>query len=471
MPASRSFAFNQTVSRCLVKDAKNAVPIDAMDAKAFKGLKKSDKAAHGWCEQTGFKGSAGQIALLPDGNGKLARVLFGLGDDPAPFLPGKLATGLPAGTFRLGEGFEDPRMAAIAFCLGSYRFERYTKPKDEKSSPVLVCPQGVDHAEISRIASGAAIARDLVNIPANDMGPDELEAAARDLAATHKAKIKVISGDALLKQNFPMIHAVGRASTRAPRLIDMTWGPAKAPKVTLVGKGVVFDTGGLDLKPSAFMRLMKKDMGGSANVLGLAHMIMDAKLNLRLRVLIPAVENSVAGDAFRPGDVLPSRKGLTVEVGNTDAEGRLVLADALTYADEEKPDLIVDLATLTGAARVALGPDLPPIFSRDDKLCEDLQAAGEAENDPVWRLPLYKPYAKLLKSPVADVCNISSGGHAGAITAALFMEKFVEDAGAWLHGDIFAWRPSSDAGRPEGGEAHAIRALYHVLSARYPSGA
>ena len=261
--------------------------------------------------------------------------------------------------------------------------------------------------------------------------------------------------------------AVGRASPREPRLIDITWGKATAPKVTLVGKGIVFDTGGLDLKPSSNMRLMKKDMGGAANVLGLAHMIMDAGLDLRLRVLIPSAENAVSGNAFRPGDILQSRKGLTVEVGNTDAEGRLVLADALALGDEEGPDLMVDLATLTGAARVALGPDLPAVFCHDDTLNAELMAAGIAENDPVWRLPLYAPYAKLLDSRISDLCNISSGGFGGAITAALFMERFVEKTKIWLHGDIFAWRPGSEPGRPEGGEAHAIRALYHVLSRRY----
>ncbi|MEZ5878268.1 MAG: leucyl aminopeptidase family protein [Tepidamorphaceae bacterium] len=436
-----------------------------MDKAALKALKKSDKPLFRWAEAAGFTAGAGQVLLVPSDKGGLERVLFGLGDDPSPFLPGKLAIALPAGTYALESGFADPRMAVLAFCLGSYRFERYRK--QAKDGPRLVCPDGVDLAEVRRIAAGAALARDLVNTPANDMGPQELEDAARGVAARHKARVKVIRGDALLKQNFPMIHAVGRASPREPRLIDITWGKASAPKVTLVGKGIVFDTGGLDLKPSSNMRLMKKDMGGAANVLGLAHMIMDAGLDVRLRVLIPSAENAVSGNAFRPSDILQSRKGITVEVGNTDAEGRLVLADALALADEEGPEIIVDLATLTGAARVALGPDLPAVFCHDDLLSAELMAAGAAENDPVWRLPLYGPYAKLLDSKVADICNISGGGFGGAITAALFMEKFVEKTKIWLHGDIFAWRPSAEPGRPEGGEAHAIRALFRVLSSRY----
>ena len=465
MPATSAFSFNPTVTECLVGKAKGAVPVSGIDTAALKTLKKSDKALYRWAQAAGFTGGAGQVLLAPSEKGGLERVLFGLGSEPSPFLPGKLATALPAGTYAFESGFANPRIAVLAFCLGSYRFARYRK--QDKDRPSLVCPDGVDIAEIRRIAAGAAIARDLVNTPANDMGPQELEDAARALAATHKAKIKVITGEALLKQNFPMIHAVGRASPREPRLIDITWGKASAPKVTLVGKGIVFDTGGLDLKPSSNMRLMKKDMGGAANMLGLAHMIMDAGLDVRLRVLIPSAENAVSGNAFRPSDILQSRKGITVEVGNTDAEGRLVLADALALADEEGPEIIVDLATLTGAARVALGPDLPAVFCHDDLLSAELMAAGAAENDPVWRLPLYGPYAKLLDSKVADICNISGGGFGGAITAALFMERFVEKTKIWLHGDIFAWRPGSEPGRPEGGEAHAIRALYHVLSRRY----
>ncbi|RUV91145.1 leucyl aminopeptidase family protein, partial [Mesorhizobium sp. M1A.F.Ca.IN.022.07.1.1] len=296
---------------------------------------------------------------------------------------------------------------------------------------------------------------------------DEFEEAVRALAAGHGADVSVVKGDDLLARNFPMIHAVGRASAGAPRLIDMTWGPSDAPKVTLVGKGVCFDTGGLDIKPSSGMLLMKKDMGGAANVLGLASMIMAAKRNVRLRVLIPAVENSIAGNAFRPGDVLRSRKGITVEIGNTDAEGRLVLADALALADEERPALLFDMATLTGAARVALGPDLPPFYTGDEALASDLAAASVAVEDPLWRMPLWRPYDAKLSSKIADVNNVTTDGFAGSITAALFLKRFVEKTPGWAHLDIFAWNPSDRPYGLTGGEAQGIRALERVISKRF----
>jgi leucyl aminopeptidase len=308
--------------------------------------------------------------------------------------------------------------------------------------------------------------RDLVNTPASDLGPAELEAAARQLVAAHRVRLRVTKG-AALHRGFPMIHEVGKASPRAPRLIDFTWGPARAPKVTLVGKGVCFDTGGLDIKPASGMALMKKDMGGAATALGLAQMIMQAKLPVRLRVLIPAVENAIAGNAFRPGDVLRSRKGLTVEIGNTDAEGRLILADALALADEEAPDLLIDMATLTGAARVALGPDLPPFYTDDEKLAADISRAAAAENDPLWPMPLWEPYFRLIESPVADISNSSESGFAGSITAALFLKRFVDRAKAYVHFDIFAWTPAARPGRPKGGEAQAMRALFAVIRDRY----
>jgi leucyl aminopeptidase len=307
----------------------------------------------------------------------------------------------------------------------------------------------------------------LINTPTNDMGPAELEAAARALAANHRAEIMVTAGAELLAGNLLMIHAVGRASTEAPRLIDLSWGRADAPKVTLVGKGVCFDTGGLDIKPSSGMLLMKKDMGGAANVLGLASMIMAAGLPIRLRVLIPAVENAISGNAFRPGDVLPSRKGLTVEIGNTDAEGRLILADALALADEEAPDLLIDMATLTGAARVALGPDLPPFYTGDDRFAAELAAAATEVEDPLWRMPLWKPYEAKLASKIADTNNVTSDGFAGSITAALFLQRFVERASSWVHFDIFGWNPSDRPWGPTGGEAQGIRALLRVLTQRY----
>ena len=317
------------------------------------------------------------------------------------------------------------------------------------------------------MAEAATLARDLINTPANDMGPAQLAQAARDLAVRFGAQFNCIVGDELTHQNFPLIHAVGIASPRTPRLIDLTWGDPAHPKVTLVGKGVCFDTGGLDLKPSSAMLIMKKDMGGAANVLALALMVMDAKLKVRLRVLIPAVENAVAGNAFRPLDVFPSRKGATVEIGNTDAEGRLVLADALAFADEEAPDLLIDLGTLTGAARVALGPDLPPFYTNDETLALDIARCAKAENDPLWRLPLWAPYDSWLDSKVADISNAPSGTFAGSITCALFLQRFVAAAKSWLHVDIYGWTPSAKPARPEGGECQAARAIYKLLGERY----
>ncbi len=321
--------------------------------------------------------------------------------------------------------------------------------------------------KIRRTVEAVTLTRDLVNTPANDLGPAEIEAAVRALAARFGAAVTVTTGDDLLAANFPMIHAVGRASPRAPRLIDLVWGDAAHPKVTLVGKGVVFDTGGLDIKPSSGMLLMKKDMGGAANALGLALMVMARELPVRLRLLIPSVENAIDGSAFRPGDILASRKGLSVEIGNTDAEGRLILADALALADEEAPDLIIDFATLTGAARVALGPQLPPAYTDDETLAADLARHAAQEADPSWRLPLWQPYMSMLDSPIADINNAPGSGFAGSITAALFLKRFVERATSWLHLDIYAWNPSSRPGRPEGGEAQTIRALDALLAERF----
>ncbi|MFH1556133.1 MAG: leucyl aminopeptidase family protein, partial [Pseudomonadota bacterium] len=326
---------------------------------------------------------------------------------------------------------------------------------------------GDDAAALARTFEAVRLVRDLVNTPANDLGPAELEDAARRLAARHGASFRSIVGADLLARNFPLIHTVGRAATRAPRLLDLAWGPEDAPKVTLVGKGVCFDTGGLDIKPSSGMLIMKKDMGGAATALGLAHLIMSRGLKVRLRVLIPAVENAIAGDAFRPGDIFSSRKGLTVEIGNTDAEGRLVLADALSLADEDSPDLLVDFATLTGAARVALGPHLPPAYTDDEALAADLARHAQAQADPLWRLPLWRPYAAMIDSKVADINNAGAGGFAGSITAALFLARFVETAKSWLHLDIYAWNPSARPGRPEGGEAQTIRALDALIAERY----
>src|SRR4051794_4246695 len=416
-----------------------------------------------------YAGKPGEILILPAQDGRIAHVLFGLEDDTAKwrdlFRPGQLPGLLPPGLYRFANTPHDARLAALAFALGSYRFSRYRK--NEAPGVRLVAPDGVDIAEISRIADAAALARDLINTPANDMGPEQLAAAAEQLANRFGASFRCIIGDELLAENFPLIHAVGMASPRAPRLIDFVWGDPAHPKVTLVGKGVCFDTGGLDLKPSAGMLIMKKDMGGAANVLALASMVMDAGLKVRLRVLIPAVENAVAGNAFRPLDIFTSRKGINVEIGNTDAEGRLVLADALALADEEHPDLLIDLGTLTGAARVALGPDLPPFNTNDEKLAQDVARCASAENDPLWRMPLWPPYDAWLDSKTATITNAPSGGFAGSIICALFLQRFVEHARSWLHVDIYGWTPSAKPARPEGGECQAARAIYTLLSERY----
>nr|WP_245884258.1 leucyl aminopeptidase family protein [Hartmannibacter diazotrophicus] len=430
-----------------------------------------DPEAGAWAKACGFKADAGAVLLVPGDEKAVAAVLFGLGkaDDPArpAFLTGRLPASLPDGLYRLATFEGDLSLAVLGWALGCYRFERYVKPKEK--SLRLVMPSTVDAKELESLAGAVFMVRDLVNTPANDLGPAELAAAAFRLANDNGGHYREVVGEDLLTENYPLIHAVGAASSRAPRLIDFTWGDETAPKVTLVGKGVCFDTGGLNIKPDSSMLLMKKDMGGAANVLGLARLIMEAKLKLRLRVLIPAVENSISGNAFRPGDIFPSRKGLTVEIGNTDAEGRLVLADALALADEEETDLIVDMATLTGAARVALGPDLPPVYTHDDTLAADLASAGESVGDPLWRMPLWAQYDKLLASKVADVNHISSGGFAGSITAALFLARFVENTKSWLHADIFAWVPAEKPGQPVGGEAQVIRALFEVLKSRYPA--
>ena len=420
--------------------------------------------ARAFAEAQGFEPRPGRHLVLPDPSGAIEAVL--LGADPAdPFALGKLPAVLPHGIYRLAESPADPTLAALAWLLGSYRFTRYRSVPER---PVrLVVLDGVDAEEVSRVAEAVAMGRDLVNTPANDLGPEEIEAAARALAAKHGADVRAIVGDDLLAAGFPMIHAVGRASPRAPRLIDIGWGPAGAPKITVVGKGVAFDTGGLDIKPGSAMALMKKDMGGAAAALALADMVMGAKLAVRLRVLIPAVENAISGSAFRPGDVLQSRKGLTVEIGNTDAEGRLILAEALALADEDEPELVVDFATLTGAARTALGPDLPPFYTEDDRLAADLARIGAAVNDPVWRLPLWPPYASLLESKIADINHISGGPMAGSITAALFLRRFATAAKAHVHFDIYAWTPKAKPGRPEGGEVQGARLVYALLKERF----
>lgn len=460
---------SRSAAAALTTSAAKAKPVWCVDDQAWPQVSKElPPAARAFAEAAKFTPDAGRFVLLPDVNGDIAGALFGLGKRSDkhrdPLLAGKLATLLPAGDWKFARAPEDATLATLAFVLGAYRFGRYRAVKQEQ--PRLAVPAGVNAKEVLRIAEGMFLARDLVNTPANDLGPVELEAAIRALAKKHSAKVSSVVGKDLLKKNFPLVYAVGQGSERAPRLVEFIWGKPSHPKVTLVGKGVCFDTGGLDIKPDAAMLLMKKDMGGAAASLALAHMIMDAKLKVRLRVIIPAVENSISGIAFRPGDVFKSRKGITVEIGNTDAEGRLVLADALTLADEEKPDLVIDFATLTGAARVALGPDIPPAFTHDETLWNALAKHAARQSDPLWRMPLWQPYMEMLNSKVADTNNVG-GGHAGAITAALFLSKFVSEAKSWLHLDIFGWNPKERPGRPEGGEAYSVRALYALLTERY----
>ena len=450
---------------CFAAAASASVPVTPVSPSGFASwLEAQSPAIASFVKAAGFKADAGRVFALP-GEGGIAGFIAGR-DAKDSLWAGALASALPEGTYRLeGLSAEELERAALAWGLGAYQF---TTDKAAKRAPAqLALPSGAPSRETLAMIEAAYLVRDLVNTPAGDLGPEEIEAAARDLAARHDAKFSSIRGDELLGQGFNLIHAVGRGSPRAPRLIDISWGKASDPKLTLVGKGVAFDTGGLDIKPSSNMILMKKDMGGAAHVLGLAHVIMTAGLPVSLRVLVPAVENSVSGDAYRPSDIIKSHKGLTVEIGNTDAEGRLILADALSLADADEPDLMIDMATLTGAARTALGPELPALFTDDDAFASDLLAAGAAESDPLWRLPLWTPYAKYLESPVADLNNAGSSGFAGAITAALFLKRFVEKAKTWAHLDIYAWSTSNGPTKSVGGEAQTLRTLFRVLKTRY----
>ncbi|MGC1428860.1 MAG: leucyl aminopeptidase family protein [Albidovulum sp.] len=419
-----------------------------------------------WLQSARFTGALGQYCLVPGENGAPAAAVFGLGSAVARrrgrFHVARLVADLPKGDWHL-EGDIDVAGAeetALGWLLAGYRFDRYKPAKTPDAR--LKAPAGVHADRIEAIAAGEALTRDLINTPACDMGPHELEAAFVALGNTFGAQTQVIRGDDLLTSNFPMIHAVGRASDRAPRLLDLRWGQA-GPRLTLVGKGVCFDTGGLDIKPASSMGLMKKDMGGAAAVMGLAHMIMALGLPLRLRVLVPAVENSIGSNAYRPQDILTSRKGLTVEINNTDAEGRLVLADALALADEEAPDLLISMATLTGAARVAVGPDLAPFYSDDDQVAAAFSTAGRAVADPVWRMPFWAPYEPLIEPGIADLDNAPSGGMAGSITAALFLRRFVTATARYAHFDIYGWQPKSEPARPKGGVGQGTRAVFAAL--------
>jgi len=414
-----------------------------------------------------FEAQPGRILLVPATDGSIERVLFGLGEKASALSLGTLAQHLPGGEFRITGAPREfqPTEIAIAWGLGAYAFNRYKKRK--RHAPRLAAPAGAALGEAERVVRASGLARGRLNTtPANDMGPEALHAGTEAVARAYGATFEAIVGDDLLAQGYPLIHAVGRAASQAPRLLHLSWGNAKAPRVAIVGKGVTFDSGGLDIKPSAGMRIMKKDMGGAAHALALAQIIMDAKLNVRLDVFLPVVENSIAGDAFRPGDVIASRKGLSIEIDNTDAEGRLILADALTRACEDKPQVLIDYATLTGAARTALGPDLAPFYANDDTLAEELTRAAAETHDPIWRMPLWDAYDADMDSPIADLKNTGDGAFAGSIYAALFLRRFVE-CPAWAHFDIYAWSMKEKSARPQGGEAQALRAVWRALSVRF----
>ena len=457
----------------LAKKSAKSTPITPVDKDTLDAwLKKQDAPTQAWVKSSGFKASDGAMLLVPDAKGNLSRVLWGAGKDDSLYtyadLPGKLPKN-DAGYYIDKKMNKDrATQVALGWAMGSYQFNQY-RSSGKKDFVPLVWPDNADRKAVTATTEATFMVRDLVNMPANDMGPAEIAEAGKKLAKAFnkKASVRVIVGKDLLKQNYPAIYEVGKGSPREPRLVDIRWGNPKHPLVTLVGKGVAFDTGGLDIKPSAGMLLMKKDMGGAAHVMGLAHMIMTANLPVRLRVLIPAVENSTDGNSYRPGDIIKTRKGLSVEIGNTDAEGRIILCDALAEACKEKPDLLIDFATLTGAARVALGPDLPAMFSNDDKVADALLASARKVEDPLWRLPLWEPYHEMLATKNADINNAGSGGYAGAITAALFLEKFVDKDVPWVHIDTFAWNPSGKPGKPLGGEALGMRASYDLIQSKF----
>ncbi len=428
-------------------------------------------AVRSWARAQGFLAEKQKILVVPGAQGEIAGVAVGLGamadlSEPTLWTSVGLPDRLPPGKYRFAGSFSSvgATQLTLGWEYGAYRFTRYKKSSAEV--PALVVPSGTD-LEYVRLANEAlSEARDLINTPANDLGPAELGEAVQRLALQHEAECRILVGEDLLRQNYPLIYEVGKGSAREPRLIDLRWGKRGAPRVTLVGKGVCFDTGGLDIKPSSGMILMKKDMGGAALALALARMLMGADAPIQLRLLIAAVENSVSGRSFRPSDVLRSRQGLTVEVGNTDAEGRLVLADALTEADQEQPELLIDLATLTGAARVALGPELPAIYSNPPELAEELRRVGEREADPLWPMPLWAGYDDDFGSRIADLNNVSPGPFAGSIIGALFLKRFVTRTRNWLHADVYAWNPKERPGRPVGGDPHTVRALYRMIRQR-----
>lgn len=444
------------------------IPITLLEAKAFKAWKSKQSQRNGrWIDSRGYRGKSGELIALAGKDGAVARIVAIVTELADPWAIAAVHDRLPKGKYAIDEPLDasTAELVALGWGLASYEFGAYKKL--EKRTRSLVWPQGCDRKRVTRLVEALGLCRDLINTPAGDQGPAELAATGTRLAERHGGKCTVISGDELLAANYPAIHAVGRASSREPCLVDLSWGQPDHPKVTLVGKGVVFDTGGLDIKNAPGMRLMKKDMGGAGAVFGLAHALMSRRLPIRLRVLVPAVENAVAGNAYRPGDVLQTRKGTTVEVGNTDAEGRLILCDALTEAASESPELLMDFATLTGAARIALGTELPALFSSDDDIAHELLQSGERTRDPLWRMPLFQPYRRHLDSRIADLCNIAHIPQGGAITAALFLQHFVPKSINWTHVDTMGWNSQGRPGRPQGGEGFAIRAFYDMLERKY----
>lgn len=447
-----------------------SIPVILVSSARWEGIAAGlGSVARTYAAAQGFEGKSGRVLALPGSSGGIEAVLLGTGDDEGlagnPFLAGKLANELPAGRYRLEGPFAEASASYLACLNGAYRFTKYKT--SEAPAVTFDPPTGCESGRIERIARAVAAGRDLINTPANEMTTEALAAAAHALAARFGARVEEIVGDALLKENFPLIYTVGRAAAGPPRLISIRWGDPSAPRVALVGKGVVFDTGGLNLKPDSSMLLMKKDMGGAAAAMTAAEIVMGSGAKINLHLVLPIVENAVAGNAFRPGDIYRSRKGLTVEIGNTDAEGRLILADALAYADEDGPELMIDFATLTGAARVALGPDLPPFYTDDETLAEGIAKAGASVHDPVWRLPLWKPYLSMFESKVADLNNAGAGGFAGSITAALFLQRFVTKATSWAHFDIYGWTPAAKPGRPEGGDPQAARLVASLIEEKY----
>jgi leucyl aminopeptidase len=456
----------------LIDDTASAIPVVALTKDGLPAwLDAAPQRERNWLTAIGFSADPGKLALIPAADGGLVRVALGLGEEGNPgagmWALAGLPDALPEGSYRLERAPDgaDPTRLALGWTLGTYAFTRYRSKKG--AATALVWPDGAERGRVERLARAVFLARDLANTPAGDLGPAEVADAALLVAKASGARHRVIVGDELLAENFPTIHGVGRAAAQPPRLVDIVWGEAAGPKVTLVGKGVCFDTGGLDLKTASGMRLMKKDMAGAAIVLGLAQAIMDANLPVRLRVLLPLVENAVSGNAVHPMDIIHTRKGLTVEIGNTDAEGRLILCDALAEAATEKPALLIDMATLTGAARVALGPELAALFCNNEELAQGLLDAAGTEEDPMWRMPLWRPYRKMIDSKIADLNNVSESPHAGAVTAALYLQEFVEPDIPWAHLDVMAWNPQSRPGRPEGAEATALRALYAYIDQRF----